>query len=38
MRRLSEAQTRSQLEKAGFKTIKFIYDSQAMFPTIIARR
>lgn len=33
----TEEQTRHQLEKAGFKNIKSIYDSQGMFPTVIAR-
>jgi len=30
-------QTMRQLRTAGFKDIDFIYDSQAMFPTVIAR-
>jgi hypothetical protein len=31
-------QTKEQLEKAGFKDIKFIYDSQGMFPTVVIAR
>jgi ubiquinone/menaquinone biosynthesis C-methylase UbiE len=34
----TEAQTKEQLEKAGFKDIKFIYDSQGMFPTVVAKK
>ena len=34
----TENQTRAQLEKAGFKEIEIIYDSQGIFPTIIARK
>jgi ubiquinone/menaquinone biosynthesis C-methylase UbiE len=32
----TEAKTRQQLEKAGFVILEVIYDSQGMFPTIIA--
>lgn len=34
----TEAQTRTQLEKAGFQNIEFIYDSKGMFPTVIAEK
>ncbi|MDP3532757.1 MAG: methyltransferase domain-containing protein [Alphaproteobacteria bacterium] len=34
----TENQTRTQLEKTGFKGIEIMYDSQGMFPTIIARK
>jgi len=34
----TEKQTREQLEKAGFSNIEFTYDSQGMFPTVIARK
>ena len=34
----TETQTREQLELAGFKDITFIYDSQGMFPTVIAKK
>lgn len=34
----TEAQTRKQLEEAGFQDIKFIYDTQGIFPTVIARK
>lgn len=34
----SESETRAQLGAAGFNDIKCIYDSRAMFPTVIARK
>ena len=34
----SEALTRSQLETAGFSDLEFIYDSQGMFPTVVAKK
>lgn len=34
----TEAETREQLKKAGFKMVKFIYDSKGMFPTVIATK
>lgn len=34
----TEAQTRQQLEKAGFKVLDVIYDTQGMFPTIVAQK
>ena len=34
----TETQTRIQLQKAGFTHIHCIYDTQAMFPTVIARK
>lgn len=34
----TEKQTRKQLEDAGFKKINFIYDSQGMFPIVIAKK
>jgi SAM-dependent methyltransferase len=34
----SEELTRQQLEAAGFKVLKVIYDEQSMFPTIIAQK
>ena len=34
----TEAQTRKQLQKAGFDDIEIIYDSQGMFPTVVARK
>ena len=34
----TEAQTRAQLEEAGFKIREVIYDTQGMFPTVIAER
>lgn len=34
----TEAETKNQLEHAGFKIEEVIYDSQGMFPTIIARK
>lgn len=34
---LTEEQAIYQLSQAGFKDIKIIYDSQGMFPTVIAR-
>lgn len=34
----TEEQTRQQLEKAGFFVLETIYDSQGMFPTIIAKK
>jgi SAM-dependent methyltransferase len=32
----TEVQTKLQLETAGFSNIRFIYDSQGMFPTVLA--
>lgn len=32
----SSLQTKQQLESAGFKQIKFIYDNAKLFPTVIA--
>lgn len=34
----TEKQTLEQLQEAGFKKIDFIYDSQGMFPAVIARK
>lgn len=34
----TESQTRAQLEHAGFKILDVIYDTQGMFPTIVARK
>ncbi len=34
----TEAQTRKQLEEAGFNIVDVIYDSQGVFPTIIAQK
>lgn len=34
----TEALTKQQLEKVGFKNIRFIYDSQGMFPTVVAQK
>jgi SAM-dependent methyltransferase len=34
----TEDQTRAQLEHAGFKVLDVIYDSQGMFPTVIAQK
>ncbi|MBX9976720.1 MAG: class I SAM-dependent methyltransferase [Alphaproteobacteria bacterium] len=34
----TEAQTRSQLKAAGFSAIDIIYDTQGMFPTVIAKQ
>lgn len=34
----TEDQVRSHLESAGFKVVQVIYDSQGMFPTIIAEK
>jgi ubiquinone/menaquinone biosynthesis C-methylase UbiE len=34
----TEAQTRKHLEAAGFKILDIIYDTQGMFPTIIAEK
>ena len=34
----TEAQTREQLTEAGFKITKVIYDSQGMFPTVVAEK
>lgn len=34
----TEAQTLNQLEQAGFHIVEVIYDSQGMFPTIVARK
>lgn len=33
-----ESQMRDQLEQAGFSNIEIIYDSQGMFPTVVALR
>lgn len=33
-----ENQTKRQLEEAGFKVLEFIYDSQGMFPTVVAQK
>ena len=34
----TEKQTRHQLETAGFSIVEVIYDSQGMFPTIVAKK
>lgn len=34
----TEAETRAQLEKAGFTKMEFIYDAQGIFPTVIATK
>ncbi|MCP4923845.1 MAG: class I SAM-dependent methyltransferase [bacterium] len=34
----TEAQTRAQLEEAGFEVREIIYDSQGMFPTVVAEK
>ena len=34
----TEAQTRMQLEQAGFQVLEVIYDAQGMFPTVIAKK
>ena len=34
----TEAQTRQQLEEAGFRNIQIIYDTKGLFPTIIAEK
>ncbi|MDF3034650.1 MAG: hypothetical protein K0R76_1604 [Alphaproteobacteria bacterium] len=34
----TEEETRQQLETAGLKILEVIYDSQAMFPTVIAQK
>lgn len=34
----TETQTRAQLEAAGFKVVEVRYDSQGMFPTIVAEK
>lgn len=34
----TEAQTKEQLQSAGFSDIKFIYDKARMFPTVIAKK
>nr|WP_238400285.1 class I SAM-dependent methyltransferase [Legionella bononiensis] len=34
----TEDQTREQLNKAGFDVLDIIYDSQGIFPTVIARK
>lgn len=34
----TEEETRSQLKKAGFETVEVIYDSQGMFPTVVAKK
>lgn len=34
----TESETRQQLTEAGFKDIEITYDSQGMFPTVVARK
>lgn len=34
----TEDETRDHLEKAGFKVVRVIYDSQGMFPTVVAQK
>jgi SAM-dependent methyltransferase len=34
----TEDQTRQQLEKAGFTVVDIIYDTQGMFPTVVAKK
>lgn len=34
----TEDDTRNHLEAAGFKVVEVIYDSQGMFPTVVARK
>lgn len=34
----TEAETRKQLDKAGFQILEVIYDFQGIFPTIIAKK
>lgn len=34
----TESQTRQQLEEAGFKVTDIIYDTQYMFPTVVAKK
>ena len=34
----TENQTRQQLEEAGFTVVEIIYDSQGMFPTVVAKK
>lgn len=34
----TEGQVKKQLEKAGFQVLKVVYDSQGIFPTILAQR
>jgi len=34
----TEAQTRQQLEEVGFKVTEIIYDTQHMFPTVVAKK
>ena len=34
----THAQTRAQLERAGFVDIRFIDDRASMFPTVVARK
>ncbi len=34
----TEAQTRAQLEAAGFSVVEVVYDTQGMFPTIVAKK
>ena len=34
----TESQTREQLKEAGFRVLEVIYDSQGMFPTVIAAK
>lgn len=34
----TEKETRAQLTQAGFKVCEVIYDSQGMFPTVVAQK
>ncbi|MGI4850582.1 MAG: class I SAM-dependent methyltransferase [Janthinobacterium lividum] len=34
----TESETQIQLEKAGFKIVEIIYDTQGMFPTIVSQK
>lgn len=34
----TEAQTIQQLKAAGFEIVEFVYDNQAIFPTVVARK
>ncbi len=34
----SESQTRQQLEAAGFTILEIIYDTQGLFPTVVAQK
>jgi len=34
----TESLTRSQLEQAGFKVLEIIYDTQGIFPTVVAQK